>query len=135
MHAAACAQAGAAAITLSIAAVSFLSSARSLRSNPLIYFCLFFKIRDWHRDRGSGVNHPDEDTGEDSDDAIRDAQTIAAYFGRNDISSPQLLACDTGHVRRPSYCLIAFARCFAHIAGATTGGRRVLSGRARCAEL
>ncbi|KAH8980683.1 hypothetical protein EDB92DRAFT_264895 [Lactarius akahatsu] len=78
MHAAACAQAGAAAVTMSIAA-----------------------IRDWHRDRGRvnrGVTCLEENTGADSDDAIGDAQTIAAYFQQHGISSTQLLACKIGHV-------------------------------------
>ncbi|KAI9438074.1 hypothetical protein H4582DRAFT_233318 [Lactarius indigo] len=78
VHAAACAQAGAAAVTMSIAA-----------------------NRDWHRDRGRtyrGVPCLEENTGAGPDDAIGDAQTIAAYFQQH-------------------------------------GGRRVLAGRARCAEL
>ncbi|KAF8265671.1 hypothetical protein EI94DRAFT_1702315 [Lactarius quietus] len=74
MHAAACAQAGAAAITLPVAA-----------------------IRDWHRDRGGGVTCHEENTGEGSDEAIRDAQTIAAYFRQHDICSTQLLACNIDH--------------------------------------
>lgn len=75
MHAAACAQAGATAVTIPIA-----------------------EIRDWHHDRGCGVNYPEENTREDSDDAIRDAQTIAAYFWQHGIFYPQLLACNIGHV-------------------------------------
>ncbi|KAH9046640.1 hypothetical protein EDB84DRAFT_1465825 [Lactarius hengduanensis] len=78
MHAAACAQAGAAAVTVSIAA-----------------------IRDWHRDRGRvnrGVTCLEKNTGAGSDDAIGDAQTIAAYFQQHGISFTQLLACKIGHV-------------------------------------
>ncbi|KAH9034359.1 hypothetical protein EDB83DRAFT_2525167 [Lactarius deliciosus] len=78
MHAAACAQAGAAAVTMSIAA-----------------------IRDWHRDRGRvnrRVTCLEENTGAGSDDAIGDAQTIAAYFQQHGIVSTRLLACKIGHV-------------------------------------
>jgi hypothetical protein len=100
MHAAACAQAGAAAVTIPIAAV------RVLFFISHTIDCSFrYKIRDWRRDRGSGVTYPDENTGEDSDDAIRDAQTIAAYFRQHGISSTQLLACNINHVRHP---LISF---------------------------
>ncbi|KAH9164396.1 hypothetical protein EDB89DRAFT_2017532 [Lactarius sanguifluus] len=78
MHAAACAQAGAAAVTMSIAA-----------------------IRNWHRDRGRvsrGVTRLEENTGAGDDNAIGDAQTIAAYFQQHGIFSTQLLACKIGHV-------------------------------------
>ncbi|KAH8977850.1 hypothetical protein EDB86DRAFT_2997916 [Lactarius hatsudake] len=70
--------AGAAAVTMSIAA-----------------------IRDWHRDRGKvnrRVTCLEENTGAGSDGAIGDAQTIAAYFQLHGISSTRLLACKIGHV-------------------------------------
>ncbi|KAI9452044.1 hypothetical protein BJY52DRAFT_1294837 [Lactarius psammicola] len=74
MHAAACALTGAAAVTIPVAA-----------------------IRDWHCDRGR-VTHAEDNTGAGSDDAIGDAQTIAAYFRQHGIFSTQLLACKIDNV-------------------------------------
>ncbi len=125
MHAAACARAGAVAVTLPIAKVClsffafsflliflFLAFFRSLefiiwprktltsRRNPLSVFILFYsiQIREWHRTMGRQVAESREGSGAAGGE--EDVETIAAYFELHDFSpTTGLIATEMDDVR------------------------------------
>lgn len=106
MHATACAQSGAVAVTLPIAKVSFFFSFECLVScsacahakNVYARISTVVQMHDWRR-RGIGRN-----VGDSEEDVVgagaEDAETIAAYFELHGLSSSTgLIAGKMNHVR------------------------------------